>query len=484
MSFAVKLVGWMSACALAVCAIGSLLLAPLHAQQSDRSRLINLAGDVQSPQPPRDVLVIVYDDAGWTEWGHMTAMQSIAERGMVFTQFRVNPVCSPSRLSLLQGLYARRSGVGDIINAFQSSTNSPPPDYRSPFLSSALLPQMETCLVGKWHLGRAAVRLATQTADLLDDDASGPPVHGFSEMRAVSLNSIALGPGATGYFDWYRVQNQARTANFTTYATDEQRDQAIAWWEAHAGSRRFMWWAPNAPHHPYDTPPGYTELDPADVRGKYLQVLDYANQATWDLLSHVDPETTLVVMLPDNGVPDDARPAGWPSGVVKGSALEGGIRVPLVMAGPGIQAGSSARLISAVDVPVTILELCEVESRGFDDGVSFADALGPWSGAPARAWTMSERYGNKGCSANCPQPIGYDDLAIVERITKYPGTLVDVQLALRVVDADGSGPGGYETLVYDLLHDPNQIHPEPLSWWPAQVQARLQSELASLPPRL
>lgn len=410
--------------------------------------------------------MIVLDDVGETERPLLSSLAGIAAAGVEFSRFYTFPVCSPTRYAALAGRLPRREGIGDTINAHNSATGaSPPPDRLAVMLPEALKPTHATALFGKWHLGRASVGMRR---DLLAITESGPFVSGFDRWRAGNPNSIAL-PGATkdGYYNWYRVEDDQVLRNNSEYATAAQRDAFLNWWTTASGPR-LAWLAFSAAHQPYDPPPGYAYT--GSVRGDYEQVIEYLDDALAAVLAVVSLADTYIVILGDNGTPDEARIPGSPSGYWKGTCYEGGINAPLLIAGPGVMPGTSARLVSALDVSPTILELIGASSRGLEDGRSFADELGPWSGAPVRTWVFSERYD---VPSGGGQVEGYDDQAVVESAWK-----------LRRVDADGIGPGPSVDRAYYLPNDPYELSPIDPALLPAPIRDRLYAELASLSPRL
>lgn len=414
-----------------------------------------------------NVLVVVGDDLGWTERALMPSLDAIAQRGTTFTRFYTHPVCSPTRYAALYGELPRRAGIGDIVSA-HNSLNAPAraPDRLSVSLADALKPTHKTALFGKWHLGRASVG---NRIDLLDVTESGPFVEGFDRWLAGNPNSIALGPGATGYRDWYRVDDEDAHQDDHEWATHAQRDAFTAWWTTTSGPK-FAWLAFNAAHQPYDAPPGLSTT--GTVRGDYEQLIADLDASLAACLAVVDWEETIVVYLGDNGTPDDARPLGTPSGFWKGTTYEGGVKVPLIIAAPGGAAGAtSSQLASATDIPATLLELLCTNARGFQDSVSLAGFLGgPWTGEPARAYVFTERYQDP--------PVGLstfpDDQAVIEVSWKY-----------RRVDPDGAGGlQPPQDFAYYLPTDPYEQNPIDPALLTPTIRNRLQAELAAQPPRL
>lgn len=415
-----------------------------------------------------NVLVVVGDDLGWSERALMPSLDAIAQRGTTFTRFYTHPVCSPTRYAALYGELPRRAGIGDIISAHNSlNAPCPAPDFRNVSLAEALKPTHKTALFGKWHLGRASVG---NRIDLLDVTESGPFVEGFDRWLAGNPNSIALGPGATGYQDWYRVDDEAVTQNATTWATHAQRDAFVSWWTTTAGPK-FAWLAFNAAHAPYDSPPGSGPT--GSVRGDYEQLIADLDASLAGCLAVVDWSTTIVVYLGDNGTPDDARPVGTPSGFWKGTTYEGGVKVPLIIAAPGGAAGCTTdQLASAVDIPATVLELVgQPTARGFEDSRSLAGALGGiWTGEPARDFIFTERWQNPAVGLSSFP----DDQAVIETAWK-----------LRRVDPDGVGGllPAVDTAYY-LPTDPYEQNPIDPALLTPTIRNRLLAELAAQPPRL
>lgn len=442
-----------------------------------------LAGAARRAPPP-SVLVVLLDDVGQDPVGrnwsvtppHLPSLDALAAQGTVFARAYAWPVCSPTRFAALFGRLPRRAnverigvpkaiGFGDVSLSPYSAI-----DDRLQ-LELVSLPEVfqlthRTALFGKWHLGRAP------GGGDMNQQTSGPPCNGFATARAVSLTSPGAGGGATGYYEWLR-DDDGDLSFSSTYATAAQRDELLAWWAVTSGPRFAVLGTSDA-HEPVtdvNAPPGFTGT--GNTRLNYEQHLAYLDAVLADVIAAVSLADTYVVIMGDNGVFNSARPAGTPSGFWKGSTYEGGVRVPLVIAGPGIIAGqSSDRLVSAVDVPATLMELAGIACApgGFEDSLSFADELGTsWAGAAPRAFVFTERY--EVWAGAGVQPKGYDDLAVIESTWKY-----------RRWDADGDGPGGYEEALYRLRFDPFEQLPLAPATAPA-VYARMQAQLASLPAR-
>ena len=69
---------------------------------------------------PNIVVILTDDQRGDTLWAMPIVQSTLVDRGMTFTQsFVVNPLCCPSRTTLLTGRYSNRTGIYDNENGWQ-----------------------------------------------------------------------------------------------------------------------------------------------------------------------------------------------------------------------------------------------------------------------------------------------------------------------------------------------------------------------------
>ena len=92
-------------------------------------------------------------------WGEIATphLDALAAGGVRFTQFYVTPRCSPSRASLLTGLYPHQAGMGHLDNIIRegSSGTTGRLNDRSVTIAEVLRrPGKLTAMAGKWHLGQ------------------------------------------------------------------------------------------------------------------------------------------------------------------------------------------------------------------------------------------------------------------------------------------------------------------------------------------
>ena len=129
-----------------------------------------------------NVVVVLVDDMGWSDIGPYGGeiptpnLDALARGGVRFTQFYATPRCSPTRASVLTGLYPHQAGMGHLDNVVRpgSSGTTGRLNDRSVTIAEVLREAgYFTAMSGKWHLGQ--------------DNGSPPWQRGFD--RVLSLRA-------------------------------------------------------------------------------------------------------------------------------------------------------------------------------------------------------------------------------------------------------------------------------------------------------
>lgn len=408
-----------------------------------------------------DVLLLVIDDVGWPDLASVPTpnIDAIAEVGVSYDRFYSMPSCSPTRYQILFGRYGRRDGIGRIVTSYLP----PAPDNPTPHHELLSLPKVakslgyRTAMIGKWHLGRDFLASTLEVS---------PHLHGFDTFRAGAIANLG-GGGGSGYFDWLRVDDGF--SDFTTeYATSAQRDEAVRWW-IETDAPRLMVVNFSAPHGPYHAPPPETLPPgwpvPTTARERFEAMIVATDGAIGEIMKEVDLERTLVFFISDNGTPRGVAPNGGggagptdPLGRHKNTTYEGGIRVPLIVAGPNVALGERSKiLVSAVDIVRTVADRLGVGrfQGGAEDSLSFSQNLRAPNMPGEREWAFAEQY-----------DLENDDRAVVTRRYK-----------LRVFNN--------RRAIYDLQADPNEEKGIPLSdpRYPVLLASLQAILLDEVPPR-
>lgn len=304
-------------------------------------------------------IVILTDDQGY---GDLSCMGStdfstphidlLAADGVRFTEWYANnAVCSPTRASLMTGLYPGNCGVRSIVSGHRYATGLP---TKVPTIAEALKKlNYNTGIVGKWHLGVS--------------EESRPHNHGFDY-------SFTFLSGCIDYFShiFYWGQNLGVNPRHDLwengenvhyegeYATDLITRKSIEYIRETSKESEpfFLYVAYNAPHYPMHAPQKYLDRfkhlpwDRRIMAAMISAVDDGVGEIRSELRRLGILDNTCIFFQSDNGPSRESRNwldgnedyyYGGSSGILKGhkfSLFEGGIRVPSILSWPEKVAGN------------------------------------------------------------------------------------------------------------------------------------------------
>lgn len=383
------------------------------------SGLTTAQAEAQTASPP-NIIHIVADDLGWTDlssgltnYGNGSQfyqtpnIDRLASEGMAFTSAYAVQTCVPTRVALMTGQYATRTGVYNVQSLQGSETSLLVGAANNSNIEATATTVGETLQsvgyatahIGKFHVTQNASDITNEHGYDFNygGSTSGGPGSYFATASNQFGNSVGAGldPYADPYTQAYIDANLKPFANgsdvdsligTSKHLTDAHADAAIDFIDDRlaAGDGPFyMNLAFNAVHTPIEARPDleakYASIltdnagvspDPLHDDAAYAGLLEGMDQAIGRLLSHIeDPNgdgdqsdsianNTVIFFYGDNGgltgVTDNT-----PLRSGKGSQYEGGLRVPLIAWAPGrVEAGSSSdEPIHSVDFYPTFAEL-------------------------------------------------------------------------------------------------------------------------------
>jgi arylsulfatase A-like enzyme len=425
------------------------------------------SADHQTVQRP-NILVILLDDLRWDTLGYAghprvrtPQIDRIANEGVNFKNaFCTTSLCSPSRASLLSGVYAHKHGVTNNFTEF--------PAGRSSFPRVLQQAGYATAYVGKYHMG----------------EGNDEPRPGF--------DYFVTHKGQGKYFDTEFNINGERREIKTGYYTSVVTDLALDWLRRDRGGRPWlMILGHKAPHSFYTPEPKYAHAfddvpvaypksafalgdKPAwikermptwhgiygplfDWRKRFPDerpeaVRDFANMvhAYWATILSVDDsvgrvrawldetgqtDNTVIVFVGDNGLLE-----GEHGMVDKRTMHEPSIRIPLAVRYPGLTGAPRTieEQVLTVDMAPSLLELAGAPGIAGVDGRSWVRLVRSGDPEWRRSWFYYYNY-----ELEFPYTPNVRGVRTAEwKYIHYP-------------HGDGS-PDRHMAELYDLKHDPGE----------------------------
>lgn len=332
----------------------TLLLAGAAGGADSQPNFLILLGEAQGWASMSAPLDDRHPEASRSDFIRTPNLDAVAQRGMRFSDFyAASPRCTPTRAALVTGRSpaalhmtfvneGKKDGLvnpGDKVLQPQSVTELP----AGTATLAGLLKQhgYATAHFGKWHLGRA-----------------NPREHGFDEND---------GPNSNGGPDNVEDPNPKQC-----YAIAEQ---GMAFISRQAAARRPFFL--QLSQYPGRGPVTAREDTLEAVRKRLGTRMDFQRIGLAAGNEEIDKtiglvlarlkaagvlENTFIIYTADHGAQGGKANGGLTNG--KGTVWEGGLRVPLLVCGPGIRPGQFSHVrASTVDLLPTVLELAGIRER-------------------------------------------------------------------------------------------------------------------------
>ncbi len=332
--------------------------------------------------PPPNIIFMLVDDLGGTDVGcygssfyETPNIDKLAKDGMKFTHsYSACTVCSPTRAAFITGRYPAALHLTDFIAGYKMPTAklrmpdwTPNLPHDVPTLPQALhAAGYVSCAIGKWHLG-----------------VDGPEKYGFD----VAIANNGVGQPAA-YFPPYK-NPQLPDGPPGEFLTDRLTGEAEKFIEQNKDRPFFVYLPHYAVHQPIAGKAEVIEkfkgrVSPNDPQQNpiYAALIQSVDDSVGRLRAKVEQlgltERTIFVFTSDNGgltLRQTTTNLGMRAG--KGSAYEGGVRVPAIAFVPGVTkpGTTSDTPIITMDWNSTLLDLVGTKPLAEAAGVSLVPLL-------------------------------------------------------------------------------------------------------------
>ena len=356
-----------------------------------------------SPRPAPNVVLLLTDDLGWQDVTcydvdapspmETPNIDALAKKGVQFWQgYAPAPTCAPTRCAIMSGIHPARAQKTHVVGG-----HPPTPHHKT---AHRMMPP--------WYSGR----MSEDTFTLAKAMQKAGYVTGHCGKWHMAINHNAYPQPEDQGFDWTRSSRGAtepmrpnRLVGFSTrkaddpfrldengYAFHQNSEDAMTFVREHKDRPFFLYYATWLVHTPIHTRskarlrkyceklgvalpenpnewkiegqsnPFYCAMvEELDYHvGRLMRLLETTDDPRWP--GHKLMENTYVIFTSDNGGmeghPGEVITDNYPLDRGKISIMEGGIRVPLIITGPGIQAGMQSEvLVNGLDFYPTILSL-------------------------------------------------------------------------------------------------------------------------------
>ncbi len=294
---------------------------------------------------PPNIVLIFMDDMGYADLScygaseyETPALDRLASGGLRFTNFYcAQAVCSASRAALLTGCYSERVGIQGALMPWATSGIS----EREQTIADLLKARgYATACIGKWHLGHHRPFLPLQhgfdeylglpySNDMWPVDFDGRPATSGTKAKYLPLPLI----------DGNDQVGVIATLDDQATLTGRYTERALRFIDRNRQRPFFLYLPHSMVHIPIAASRAFRGRSRRGLYGDVMMEVDDSVRRIVDrLASHGVENDTLVIFASDNGPwLNFGRHAGsaGPFREGKGTAFEGGVRVPCIMRWPG-----------------------------------------------------------------------------------------------------------------------------------------------------
>lgn len=326
---------------------------------------------------PPNVVLILSDDQGWTDYGFMghphiqtPHLDKLASESLVFTRAYVpDSLCRPSLTTIVTGRYPHEHGIVG---------NDPPPP-----------PGMENAPKNKVFADPRYLPIRNKYLEHIDDEqALAGMLHdhlGYTSHQSGKWWEGHFSKGGFTHGMTHGDRSKGGRHGDDGLAIGRQGMQPVFDFLDMARKENkpfFVYYAPMMPHTPHNPPQRlldkYKAKTPHEPIAKYWAMCEWFDETIGELLGYLDQhqltENTIVAYCCDNGwINQEDASAYAPRS--KRSQYDGGVRNPIMVRWPGhVQARrDDVHLASTIDLVPTLLTAAGIDVPKRLQGINLLD---------------------------------------------------------------------------------------------------------------
>lgn len=347
-----------------------------------------------APHGGPNVVFILVDDLG-IDWVHAYGadhptpnLDRLAAGGVRFETAWTSPICTPSRVMMLSGLYPGRSGWTEHYDVPRWGGAGLQPSRIETWPQLFHANSYATAIAGKWQINDLR-----SPVDILQK-------HGF-EHHCVWPGVEAGNPKSEQrYWDAFLQTDGVRRVHAGEYGPDVTQRFALEFIRTNRDRRFLLYYPMILVHAPNEATPLNRDTPPSTEDLRYAGSVTYMDRQVGELLDELSrlglDSRTAVIFAGDNGSSSSGTMHGRRIPAGKGTLTQWGVHVPLIVRAPMLTTGgwSTSELTDFSDIFPSLLDLAGIQMppHAAIDDRSWVPLLRRDPSYVPRDWIYAQRY--------------------------------------------------------------------------------------------